>query len=181
MSFKSKLTSLLAMVFAFAAFSVAVSAQDSMAPSKDGTGKSDKMGHRGARHGGFGKGMRAGRGGFMRELRGITLTDAQKQQLRSIHEANKPDQSTMEEMRSFGEARRAGTLTDAQKERMKTLREQARTKHEQVRLQVLAILTPEQRQQVETNRQQMKERREQFREKRREKRGDGATDKPTDN
>src|SRR5829696_1603481 len=146
MSFKSKLSSLFVMMFAFAAFSVAVSAQDA---TKDGD-KSDKTEHRGGRHGGFGKGMRGGPGGGMRELRGITLTDAQKEQLRTIHEANKPDQATMEEMKSFMEARRAGTLTDEQKERMKTLRDQSRVKHEQVEAQVLAILTPEQRAQVET-------------------------------
>ena len=174
MSFKSKLSSLLVMMFAFAAFSVAVSAQD-VTTSKDNADKSE---HRGGRHGGFGKGMRGGHGG-MRELRGITLTDAQKEQLRTIHEANKPDQATMEEMRSFMEARRAGTLTDAQKDRMKTLREQARAKHEQVEAQVLAILTPEQRAQVETNRQQQKQRWEERRNQRRE--GKTDADKPTDN
>ena len=176
MSFKSKLSSLFVMVFAFAAFSVAVSAQDT---TKDGD-KSDKMEHRGGgRHGGFGKGMHGGpRGGFMRELRGITLTDAQKEQLRTIHEANKPDQATMEEMKSFMEARRAGTLTDAQKDRMKTLREQSRAKHAQVEAQVLAILTPEQRAQVETNRQQQKQRWEERRNQRRE--GKTDADKPTD-
>ena len=175
MSFKSKLTSLFVMVFAFAAFSVAVSAQDA---TKTGD-KSEKMEHRGGRHGGFGKGMRGGHGGMMRELRSITLTDAQKEQLRVIHEANEPDQATMEEMKSFMEARRAGTLTDAQKDRMKTLREQMSAKHEQVKAQVLAILTPEQRAQVETNREQMKQRREERRNQRRQGKTDAG--KPTDN
>ena len=176
MSLKSKLSSLFVMMFAFAAFSVAVSAQDA---TKDGE-KSDKMEHRGGgRHGGLGKGMRGGHGGMMGELRGITLTDAQKEQLRTIHEANKPDQATMDEMRSFGEARRAGTLTDAQKDRMKTLRQQMGAKHEQVKAQVLAILTPEQRAQVETNRQQRKQRWEERRNQRREGKTDAV--KPTDN
>src|SRR6476661_7347700 len=132
MSLKSKLSSLFVMMFAFAAFSVAVSAQDA---TKDAD-KSDKMEHHGGgRHGGFGKGMRGGRG-MMGELRGIALTDAQKEQLRTIHEANKPDQATMEEMKSLMEARRSGTLTDAQKDRMKILHEQSRAKHEQVQSQV---------------------------------------------
>jgi Spy/CpxP family protein refolding chaperone len=77
------------------------------------------------------------------------------------------------------EARRAGTLTDAQKHQMKTFREQQRAKHEQVRAQVLAILTPEQLQQVEAKRQE----RQQLREERRNLRREGKTDatKPTDN
>jgi protein CpxP len=176
MSFNSKLSSLFAMVFAFAAFSVAVSAQDA---AKVGD-KTDKMEHRGGgRHGGFGKGMRGGHGGMMGELRGINLTDAQKEQLRTIHEANKPDLAVMEQMKSLMEARRAGTLTDDQKQQMKTLREQQRAKHEQVRAQVLAILTPEQLQQVEAKRQEMQQRREERRQQRREGRTDAA--KPTDN
>ena len=123
--------------------------------------------------------MRGGHGGMMGELRGIALTDAQKEQLRTIHEANKPDQATMEEMKSLMEARHAGTLTDAQKDRMKTLREQSRAKHEQIKAQVLAMLTPEQRAQVETNRQQRKQRWEERRNQRREGKSDAA--KPTDN
>ena len=178
MSFKSKLSSLFMMMFAFAAFSVAVSAQDATTTSKDSADKSEH--HGGGHRGGFDGGRRGGpRGGMMGELRGITLTDAQKEQLRTIHEANKPDQATMEEMKSLMDARRDGTLTDAQKDRMKTLREQGRAKHEQIQAQVLAILTPEQRAQVETNRQQMKQRWEERRNERRE--GKTDADKPTDN
>ncbi len=177
MSFKTKISSLLAILFAFASFSVAVSAQNSPQTTKVEKETSEKMEHHGGRHG-RGEGMRGDHdgAGFMRELRGINLTDAQKAQLRTIHEANKPDQATMAEMKSLMEARRSGSLTDAQKDRMKTLHRQARAHREQVQAQVLAILTPEQRQQVEAKRQEMKQRREERRENRKT-----GTDKPTDN
>ena len=179
MSFKTKISSMLAIVFAFASFSVAVSAQTSPQSAKVDAEAAEKMEHHGGRHGGRGEGMRGGHegAGFMRELRGINLTDAQKAQLRTIHEANKPDQATMAEMKSLMEAKRSGgTLTDDQKDRMKTLHQQARANREQVQAQVLAILTPEQRAQVETNRQQQKQRREERRENRKTEK-----DKPTDN
>jgi Spy/CpxP family protein refolding chaperone len=64
---------------------------------------------------------------------------------------------------------------------MKTLRQQSRAKREQVHAQVLAILTPEQRQQIEAKRQEMEQRRQERRTQRRENRNDGSTDKPTDN
>lgn len=174
MSFKSKLSSLFVMMFALAALSVSAAAQATAVPPASGTAMDDKMEGRGG-HNGFGKGMRGG-GRYMRELRGVNLTDAQKEQLRTIFEANKPDQATMEEMRSLMEARRAGTATAEQTERMKTLKRQGRAKREQIQVQVFAILTPEQRQQVEKNREESKQRRE---ERRKNKAND--TDKPTDN
>jgi len=169
------------MGFTVAAFAVVSFAQNTTAPSTNGTEKSGKMERHGDHRGEFGKGMHGRRGGgFMRELRGITLTDAQKEQLRAIHEANKPDQASMEEMHALMEAKRGGTLTADQQERMKAIREQGRAKGEQVHSQVIAILTPEQFQQVEKNRQEMKDRREQRRNERREK-APADTDKPTDN
>src|SRR5690242_6046212 len=66
------------------------------------------------RHGGFGKfgGHGDKFGGFGR---GITVTDAQLEQIKQISEANKPDKAVFEEMRTIAEARRNGTITDAQK------------------------------------------------------------------
>jgi len=170
------------MVFAVAVFSVAASAQDAASSSSDSDDKSVKTERRGyGRHGGMGKGKHGARGGgYMRGLRGANLTDAQKEQLRVIHAANRPDQATMEEMRTLKEAKRGGTLTADQKEKFKALRQQTRANHEQVRLQVLAILTPEQRQQIELKQQEMKQRREERRNQRRENRGT-TTDTPTDN
>lgn len=177
MSFKNKLSSVITMAVAVVAFSTFASAQDTAAPSQDGAQKQEKRegrsGRRGMKRSGFGR-----HGGGM-GLRGITLTDAQKEQLRVIHESNKPDEATMQEMRSIMEARRAGSITDAQKERMKVLREQNRIKREAVQIQVMAILTPEQRAQLEARkaeRQKRMEERKQLRQQRK-----SAPDKPTDN
>ena len=184
MSFKSKLSSVFTLAFAVVALTTFVSAQETAKPQDDGARKME----RGYRHGGE-RGMRGGRhGGFrgMHGLRGITLTDAQKEQLRSIHEANKPDEATMAELKAIRESRKAGTeLTEAQKERIKAIREQMRANHESMKAQVMGILTPEQKQQLETQKAEREKRREEMRERRQELRQkrDAAkpADKPTDN
>ena len=101
------------------------------------------------RHGEHGRGMRGDKG-EMFGLRGIALTDVQKEQVRKIREANRPDESSWKEMRSLMDAKRAGTLTADQQERLKSLQVEQRQKGESVRAQIEAILTPEQRQQLET-------------------------------
>lgn len=184
MSFKSKLSSVLTFAFAVVAFTTFASAQETPKTQDDGSRKAE----RGFRHGGE-RGKRGGRhGGFrgMHGLRGIELTDAQKEQLRQIHEANKPDEATMAEIKAIREARKGGAeLTDAQKERLKAIHEQMRSKRESVKAQVLGILTPEQRQQLETQKAERQKRREEMRQRRQEMRQkrDAAkpADKPTDN
>lgn len=171
MSLKNKLFSGLTMAFAVAAFSTAAMAQEATKSDSDNTPKREWR--RGGKGDGFGKGFRRGGrgGGFMRELRGVDLTDAQKQQIKTIMEANRPDQATMEEMKTLHQAKREGTLTADQQERMKVLRDQSRQKGEALHQQVLAILTPEQLQQIEKNKQEMKQRweeRKQLREQRKQ-------------
>jgi len=56
---------------------------------------------------------------------------------------------------------------------MKAMRGQSRTKREAVRAQMLAILTPEQRAQIEKKKQEMQHRREEWKQKRQP-----AADKP---
>ena len=192
MSLKSKFSSVFTLAFAVAAFGVVGSAQDTTpAPKED---KKFEKRERGLRHDGErgfrgDKGLRGGmRGGF--GLHAIELTDAQKEQIRQIHEASKPNEALMTELRTFREARKSGTeLTDTQKERMKAIRQEMKAKHESVRAQVLGILTAEQRQQLETRKAEMEKRREEFREKRQEMRKERrelrqkreVTTKPTDN
>jgi Spy/CpxP family protein refolding chaperone len=183
MSLKSKFSMVLSAAVAVFAFSAFAAAQDTATPA---TPKTDAPKHEkgegwgGKRHGmrGEGKGMRHG-GGMMRGLRGITLTDAQKEQLKAIHEANKPDEATMTELRTLREAKKAGTLTAEQTERMRALRDQSQAKFESVHQQVLAILTPEQRQQLETRKEEMKKRMEERRQLRQQAKP--ATEKPTNN
>lgn len=175
MSLKSKLSSIFTLAFAATAFSVIVSAQETAPAPKDDTQKIERH-HRGGRDGKFGRhgdhdGMRGGRGmrGRMFGLRGIELTDAQKDQIKQIHEANKPSEALMAELKSFREARKSGTaLTDAQKERMKVIRGDMQAKRQSVHQQILGILTAEQRQQLEARKAEMQQRREEMREKRQE-------------
>ena len=170
MSLRSKLSSVLTLAFAVVALTTFVSAQDAPKTQDDNLQKRE----RGFRHGERGqrgmkgeRGMRGGRHGGMFGLRGIELTDAQKEQLRSIHEANKPDEATMAELKAIRESRKAGTeLTEAQKARVKAIREQMRSKHELVKAQVMGILTPEQKQQLETQKAEREKRREEMRQRR---------------
>jgi Spy/CpxP family protein refolding chaperone len=155
------------------------SAQDnSTAAGQDKAEKHERRG-RGFGRGGEHRGMKgAHRGGGFGMFRDLNLTDAQKEQVRSIMEKNKPDQAVREEMRSFREARKNGTLTDDQKARLQQFREQAKANRQAVHEQLLAVLTVEQRQQLETKKAEMQKRREEFRQRRQEQK---SAAKPTDN
>jgi Spy/CpxP family protein refolding chaperone len=176
MSLRGKLSTIFTLAIAVLAFATFASAQDSTSAPQDGNQKQERRAR-----GDWGKGGHRGMGGrrgMMGELRGIDLSDAQKAQLKAIHEANKPDEGTMQEMKTLIDAKRAGTITPEQTERLKALRQQGREKMEAVRTQVLAILTPEQRQQVEQRREEMKNRRQERRQKWEQNK---SADKPTDN
>ena len=159
MSFSSKLFT---GAIAVSAFAFTASAQDQTAkPSVEAKGIYKEKGHDGLGRGTRGERMGLRGPGF--ELRGIDLTDAQKVQIRQIHEANKPSQASLDELKSFREARRNGTLTDDQKARLKSLREEVQAKAKSVHEQVLAVLTAEQRAQIDQRREQMRQRREERR------------------
>ena len=175
MSLKTKLISVFASAVAVGTFAVAGSAQD--APSTNPPVRAEKLERKGFGH-------RGGRDGFrgMRGFMGVELTEAQKTQIKQIHEANRPDAATMEELKSIREARRNGTITEDQKARAQALRDQMRVKGESVRQQVLAVLTPEQRQQIETRKAEMQKRMEERRQTRQRTRSTTPpTDKSNDN
>lgn len=182
MAIKSKIIGLAAVLFV-AASSAQIFAQESApkdgAPKMEGRGYGDRVGGRrgGMRGGKMGPG-RMGRGGMgpgkmgpagiLREFRGLNLTEAQRQQIRGILESNRPSEAVRQEMRSIAESRRNGTITEAQKTRAKELAEQGRTNMQAVRQQALAVLTAEQKQQLEDRRNKMKERREKMQQRREE-------------
>lgn len=182
MSLRNKIISVFASAMVLGSAAVAVSAQDQAPAVKDDAAKSEKLerkGFRERRGGGFGKGMHGG----MRGLMGIELSDAQKTQIKQIYDANRPDQATMDELKAIHDARRAGTITEDQKARAKTLRGEMRSKGESVHQQVLAVLTPEQIQQIETRKAEMQKRREerrQLREQKRQTLPPATTNKTTD-
>lgn len=187
MSLKFKFISTLTLAGLVAAFSSVSMAQEtkveapSTAPDKvekpfkghrGGFGKFSGRGFGGKKHGS--RGMR----GFMR---GIELTNAQKDQIKAIREANKPDQATMDEFRSLRKAKHDGTLTADQEARIKTLREQTQAKGKAVHEQIMNVFTTEQKAQIEKNKLEMKQRHEQFRQKReefRKQKNDDTVDKP---
>jgi len=183
MSLKTRSFSLVSAAVAIAAFATFSFAQDSKAvtppPDKD-------KAERGFRHGDHDKGEFGHRGGFgmrgmgmMRMFHELNLTDAQKTQIHSIMESNKPDPAIMEEMRTLHEAKRNGTLTADQQARLTTLREQAQAKFKTVHEQIMNVLTAEQKAQLEATRAEMKARREEFRQKRQQERQQQKTTPPT--
>jgi Spy/CpxP family protein refolding chaperone len=174
---KIKFNMVAVFILALGVFAGAALAQDTTTTTKqDSPQTQDKFQHRG----GFGKqggeGFRGGPGGpegMLREFRDLNLTDAQKEQIHSILESNKPSQAEMDQMKAFHDARQNGTeLTADQKAQLKANREAQRTKMESVHQQILAVLTPEQKAQLDAKRQEMKQRWQ-------NRQGPG-TDKPVD-
>ena len=169
MSHKRLSVGFMAAALGLGIFVVGASAQDSSsAAPAEGAVKAEKpfkggRGHRGP-----------GRMGMMGGLRGIELTDAQKEQLKAIHEANKPNEATMTEMRTIMAAKRDGTITEEQTARLQSLRTEQRTKMESVRMQIEAILTPEQKAQIEQKKAEMKQRFEQHRQMRQQRKAEGT-------
>ena len=173
MALRTKLFSSVTLMFAIGAFSVFATAQTSETPSADAN-KAEKREGRGfgKRAGKMrrGEGMRGHRGGGMGFLRGIELTDAQREQIKTIRQANKQERGSSDLMKSIREARKnGGTITEAQKAELKQLRSERRAKRESVNQQILAVLTPEQKTQLETRKAEMQKRREEFRQKRQDR------------
>lgn len=161
MAIKHKFITLLTLAFAVFAFTTFAAAQETVKTDGDATTKIDKREFRKGKRdgmGGRGFGKRGGKRGGMHAFRGLNLTEEQKAQMKSIREANRPDPSVREELRTLMQAKRDGTMTAEQKERAEALKAQGREKGEVVRQQMLAVLTVEQRQQMEQKKQEMKQR-----------------------
>ena len=194
MSLKNKLFSgftLAAAVFAFSAIGMAQEVTTTTTTTdKTEKVKGDHRGHgkrgmgRGEFGGKFGRGGHRGMMGHrgMGMFRFIELTEAQKVQLKAIHEANKPSQEFRDEMMTLRTAKRAGTITADQQARIDTLKAQAKEKHAAVKAQIEAILTPEQKAQIETKKAEMKLKMEERRKLRMERKAatpaTTTTDKP---
>ena len=139
MALRSKFLSVFGLLVALTVFSLAAMAQDTTTPAAPGTPPAGAKGQ----HRGFGgpegrRGPGGPEGMMMGELRDINLTDAQKQQIHTIMENNKPDQAQAEQMRTLMDAKRMA-------------------KRKQVHDQIMAVLTPDQIQQIEQHKKEMKE------------------------
>lgn len=182
MSLKRKFISTVGLAIAVGAFGTFVSAQET--PAADGTTqKQEKFERRGGR--GKGMGMRGGKHGgdrmMMRGLGQLNLTDAQKEQIRTISENHRTqNQPQMEEMRGLAMKKRDGVITEQEQTRLKELKTQFRASGEQLQTSILGILTAEQRAQLdkikEERKAKMKERWEN-----RQNRSNQTAPPPTDN
>ena len=100
------------------------------------------------------RGMRKGMAG----LRQLNLTDQQRQQMRSIAQTQMQSmQAQRQELRQLMQKRRTATWTTQDETRAKELRQQLMQARQGVRTQMLGVLTPEQKTQME---QTIKTRRE---------------------
>lgn len=99
---------------------------------------------------GLGRRRMRRRMGHMRLLSQLDLTDAQKQQVRSIVQNQAASTKTQrEELRQLREQRRAGTLTTEGEARAKELRLQLREARKGTRAQMMNVLTAEQKAKLE--------------------------------
>ncbi|CAA9406415.1 MAG: hypothetical protein AVDCRST_MAG74-1969 [uncultured Pyrinomonadaceae bacterium] len=166
MSFKRKLLSAATSALAVVAFTTFASAQDTTNNTEnDSTQKQEMRERRGGRGFGMrgGKGMRGGRHGgdkmMLRALGQLNLSDAQREQIRGIAETYKTSTQTQrEDLRSLGMKKRDGIITADEQARFKEIRTQLKTSGEQMHNSVLAVLTAEQRAQLEQMKEEMKKR-----------------------
>lgn len=147
-------------------------------------GQDDQQQHRHGRRGEFGDDRRGGRRGGFGFFRGIELTDDQKTRLQQLHQSFEERTRTLreqlrakhgelraaEEGASFNEALATQKLQEAAALEARLMGERFRLRQES-----LAILTPEQRTQLEQRRQQRQQRREQFKQRRGQGAGNGES------
>lgn len=125
------------------------------APQIQKQNRGDRLGRGGKRR--HMRGERLGRG-----LRGLDLTDQQKEQARGIMRANfESNKAQIEELKQLRQKGRDG-LSDADKARAKELHKQLRASRENARNQVSSLLTAEQKTKLEERMKNRRERRERF-------------------
>ncbi len=149
-----KVVSIFAMSAAVGMFGISVSAQEAPQPPGDSSHGAKRP---------YGMGHRGPKGGLLREYHGLDLTDAQKAQVHGILEANKPVEANHEEMRTLMDAKRGGTITSDQQARLNTLRDEQRIKEDQLRTQLDAVLTTEQKAKLDAKREERRKKMEERR------------------
>lgn len=180
MSFKRKLISTVGLALAVGTFSTFVAAQDNSTTTTQTAPSKKERKFDGMR--GEGKRMRGGKHGdrmMMGALHRLNLTDAQKAQIKTIFETNKPNQAQFDSVRGLMDKKRSGTaLTADEQATLDSFRAQRQANAKQTHDAILAVLTDEQRTQLEQLKQQKGERRGFGR---RPMKTDGQTTTPTDN
>lgn len=175
MSLRNKLAGTglsLGLVLGFGAVAFAQQTQ-STAPAST-TQQQQERQERGMRRRGEGRGGHE-MGGMMRLLHGLDLTDAQKQQARSIAERFQTSTQTQrEELLKLHDRSEQGTLSTEDQTHAEQLHKEMRASMRQMHTELLAILTPEQRTKMEQRKQELKLRHQ-------ERRGEGRAPEQNDN
>jgi protein CpxP len=146
----------------------AVAEANAQAPARPDSARQGELrrrdGQRGAR------GMKMRRAGAKSLFRGIELTQAQRDQMKTVNEKYRTQfkalhESVKPEMQAAREARQRGDTAAARAawERTSVTREKALALHEQQRTEIRALLTAEQRPVFDKNALEMKERMEKHR------------------
>jgi len=133
-------------------------------------GRMRKEGRMGGRRGDDERGggsRRHGQGMERRALQRLNLSDAQRGQLREIEARyGQSFKTRRQELRQIMELRQQGaTLTPEQQQRAQQLRGEVRDNGERMRVEILALLTTEQRDQLKRMREEGEARRKERREK----------------
>ena len=160
-------TSALAGVFALLA-STGLAQQQPAEPQgrKDDPQAAGRMGRRHmGREGREGREGRGGQRAGRRALGRLNLSDAQREQLRAVESRYAEGfRAKREELRGITSARRGGgTVTPAQQARARQLREEIRASSDKMREEIRALLTEEQRTQLQSRRDELRGRRERLR------------------
>ena len=168
MSLKQKFISTATLAIAVGAFGTFVSAQET--PATDTLNPNAERMERGGRGYDKGRGMGGGKHGggdrmMMHSLGKLNLTEAQKTQIKTFFENNRTqNQPQIEEFRGLAMKKRDGIITADEQVRLRELKTQVKASNAQMQNSISAILTPEQRTQLEAikeeKREQMKERRQ---------------------
>lgn len=106
----------------------------------------------------------AGPGGMMKHLRGLDLTDAQKEQIKGLVDAfHQEHADEFEQMKALHEQARTQRRNDdaegakATMQQARELRQSMKADHEELRAAILNVLTDEQRTQLEERKEERKE------------------------
>lgn len=136
-------------------------AQQPQNPAPDGSRRPDRMGQsEGHRRGGMGR----HRGGELRGLRELNLTEDQSQQQRAITQRHlETIKSQREELFKLREKRTQGTFTADDEARARALRQEIHNSMQAMHSEIEGILTPEQRTKLEQIRAEQKTRHDEMR------------------
>ncbi len=143
-----KIKSIIISTVAVVAFSSFALAQDVKPTDNQDAAKQERRQGKNGRH---------GKDKAMRGLHKLNLSDAQKEQMKSLHERNKTQfQPQHEEMKTLMSKKREGIITDEEQSRLKDLKAQMRENGQKMHEEMMTILTPEQKTQMEQMKTEMR-------------------------